>query len=515
MSRSAWFRWLALTQFSCQFGLQMAPSTAWIRQIRSEYCALLTLPLLACGSPALPALRGGPATSPAPGQAWRPPPELRAGDGSSAPVPADLNTNQLPFSLTQLVALALERNPETSTAWLSSRTSAARLGNSRSSLYPTITADVATALTGSSASNGRSGISQQSFSPSISLNWLIYDFGARAGNISAAEAALLSADWNHNALLSDLARRTAQAYFNFAGTQSLLEAEQLTWEQARTNLAATEDRRAVGVATVADVLQARTAVAQAELSLRSAEGAVATARGSLATLAGLPPTTRFTVDTTAVFGPIGALTDSVTLFINTAMERRPDLAAARAQVEQRQAEAQIVASQQKPALALSGNLGQNWTGNGLGGQANYRAGLGLSIPLFNGLGWQYAAEAATLAVESQTAQARLQEQQIALQVFITWQGLLTSTQRVRASDELFASARESAAAARARYQGEVGSLLELLTAEGALADARAQRIQARVQWQNTLIQLAHDTGLLGLDGSTPIRLSPLSPDSLP
>ena len=45
---------------------------------------------------------------------------------------------------------------------------------------------------------------------------------------------------------------------------------------------AREERRRVGVATIADVLQARTAASQAQLDLQTTEGTVQTARGALA-----------------------------------------------------------------------------------------------------------------------------------------------------------------------------------------------------------------------------------------
>jgi outer membrane protein TolC len=49
-------------------------------------------------------------------------------------------------------------------------------------------------------------------------------------------------------------------------------------------------------------------------------------------------------------------------------------------------------------------------------------------------------------------------------------------------------------------------VLDVLTAQAALASARAQVIQARFNWYTALAQLAHDTGILGLDGSSPLRI---------
>ena len=62
--------------------------------------------------------------------------------------------------------------------------------------------------------------------------------------------------------------------------------------------------------------------------------------------------------------------------------------------------------------------------------------------------------------------------------------------------------------ARGRYEEGVGTILDLLTAQGALADARAQQSQARWSWLVSLAQLAHDVGVLGPDGSADLSLSP-------
>jgi outer membrane protein TolC len=48
----------------------------------------------------------------------------------------------------------------------------------------------------------------------------------------------------------------------------------------------------------------------------------------------------------------------------------------------------------------------------------------------------------------------------------------------------------------------VGTIVDLLTAQAALSDARSQGVQTRWEWYTSLAQLAHDTGLLGLHGES-------------
>ena len=49
-------------------------------------------------------------------------------------------------------------------------------------------------------------------------------------------------------------------------------------------------------------------------------------------------------------------------------------------------------------------------------------------------------------------------------------------------------------------------MLDLLSAQSALADARAQQVLARLEWNTSLAQLAHDAGVLDLKGGSSLRL---------
>jgi outer membrane protein TolC len=92
-------------------------------------------------------------------------------------------------------------------------------------------------------------------------------------------------------------------------------------------------------------------------------------------------------------------------------------------------------------------------------------------------------------------------------VFVSYYALQTAEQRVATADNLLASALQSAEVAAGRYREGVGSILELLTAQSALANARAQQVQSRWQWYTSLVQLARDAGVLGTRGQTPFTFS--------
>lgn len=457
-----------------------------------------------------PPLPGGPA--PSSRTRWNPPAAATRDAGESHlaadSLPADLESRRTGLTTTDLVNLALERSPETRTTWLAARSAAATYGEARGALFPELTATATINSLKTAATGGRVSVQQTTYGPSLTLNWLLLDFGGRSGAIDAAHQGLYAANWTHNATVADVVRRTVQGYFAYVGARGLAEAQRISLAESQVNLNATEDRRTVGVATIADVLQARTAVSQAQLALQQAEGSLASTRGALATLIGLPPSATFDVDTSEAGAPTAQVTEAVDSLMAHGLLDRPDLAAERATVDMRRAEAREARSQYLPNLSATGTTGTTWVSGRPGNFPSYNIGLAIGIPIFNGLGWQYAAEAAALTADAEAARLRTMEQQVALQVFQSYQALRTAAQSVATSEELFSSASASVDAARARYREGVGSLLELLTAENSLASARSQRIQSRVEWHTSLVQLAHDAGLLEPSGATQLHLAP-------
>jgi outer membrane protein TolC len=430
-------------------------------------------------------------------------------------LPAELMARRTALTLEDIVALALSGSPDAQATWAGARARAAAYGAARGSWFPEINGEASVTRVRTAATQGRSAVQQTIYEPSVLLTWLLFDIGGRSGEMSAARDALIAANWTHNATLQNVVARAAGAFFDYSASKALLAAQALTLQEAEVNLAAAEERRRVGVATIADVLQARTAVAQARLDLQAVEGNLLTTRGALAASTGFPATLDYDIDTAAVARPIAVLAEQVDTLVAAALASRPDLAAAWADYGEARAQARVARSQRLPSLVASGTAGVSYQAGREGGRGAYNLTLGLRIPVFNGFAWEYNQQRADAEAEAALARARGLEQQVVFQVFSAYHALRTATVRVGTAEELLTSATESAAAARGRYQGGVGSLLELLNAENALAAARAQRIQARLGWQAAAVQLARDAGILDLQGGSRLRLAPLTSDSLP
>jgi outer membrane protein len=468
--------------------------------------------LLLAGCAGTPSVSGVRGASPRPEVPWTPPagalPRVAPGDTSTrAAVPPDVADRIRRLTLAEIVDLGLRSNPGTRLAWANANTAASVYGSERGAWLPSIDGDVSAARLKTAASQGRSAVEQSVFTPSVTLNYLLLDFGGRTGRVAGARHRLLSASFQHNAAIQDVVLQVQVAYFQYLANRALLQAQRTTVEEARTNLVAAEERRRVGLATVADVLQARTAASQAQLDLQTIEGNVQTTRGALALSLGLPANLPLDVDSSAAIAPVAALADSVNAIIATALQGRPDLAASRAEVEAALAGVTEARGALFPSLGFSATGGRTYATTIPNGANSYTLSLGLTIPIFNGFSRQHDLRAARFEAEAARARTEMLRQEVVFQVFSAYYALQTATRRVRTSEDLLASATQSNEVALARYKAGVGSVLDLLAAQSALAGARAQQVDARLAWSVSLSQLAHDAGVLDPGVESPLRLT--------
>jgi outer membrane protein len=134
----------------------------------------------------------------------------------------------------------------------------------------------------------------------------------------------------------------------------------------------------------------------------------------------------------------------------------------------------------------------------------------LRLPLLDGLGLRpaYDALAARASADAAHARADAVGQRVALDAWTSFQGLRTAGQRVGTSRDLLASARASAEVAQGRYREGVGLIVDLLNAQAALEQARAEEVRARADYLVALARLARASGRLDLPGEVPGPASP-------
>ncbi|HVN75885.1 MAG TPA: TolC family protein [Thermoanaerobaculaceae bacterium] len=455
------------------------------------------------------ALAAAAVLAPAAGAAWETPPVPAhpntpvdvAAVGTTQPtppanIPEALLKPGTAITLAEVVDIALQNNPVTRASYLAARSAADQLGNKRAAYYPSLNLTAGFDRSKNTSQDPTAGVVENEYGPQATVSWLLLDLGGRSANVEDAKLGLIAADWSHNATIQNVVLGVETAYVGYLDAKAELDAAGVTLKQAQAAFDAATTRHDAGLATIAEVLQAKTALSQAELSLQSADGAAFALRGALATSMGLPANMPYDVGTLPAEVPVERAAGVVEELISAAEKHRPDLAAARAFAEKANAHVRAVRSDGLPNLSLSATASRTYFDPRpvISPVNSWAAGAVVTFPLFTGFANTYDLRKAKEDAGVARAQADLLEQQVVLQVWQSYYALKTATQLVRTSRDLLASAEQSERVALGRYKEGVGTIIDLLTAQSALASARAQEIQARAGWYVALAQLAHDTG---------------------
>jgi outer membrane protein len=417
-----------------------------------------------------------------------------------------------PLRLEEAVDRALCDNPKTREVWANVKVQAASVGAAKAAYLPTVSGawqgvrdDQVTDVTGypGLSSANRSTIQ----TASVSLNWVLYDFGGRKAALSNAQALLAAARANQDATLQDIFSTVATDYYSAQGAAGKVAAAQETEQTAHESFIAASARVQKGVAAVTDRLQAQTSFVQATYNRVKAEGDLQTALGILASDMNLHPALPIALpEVSDGVIPDNDFTESVAELIDDAQRAHPSVAAARAQFEAAVAKEQQTFAEGLPSVSFVSKYSRNNQPASLGlGEPQFPAtghdwyfGIQVQIPLFEGFGRTYQVRQAHAQVEVQQSTLDGVRQQVGLDVWKSYQALQTNSQNLANTAALLQIAQQSFDAAKHRYTAGVGNILELLNAQSALADARRQRIQALTDWRSARLQLAAKIGRLDI-----------------
>jgi outer membrane protein len=440
--------------------------------------------------------------APAANMPWKPPVDISGEstpDESAVDIPENLLKPGIKWKLMDIIEVALRNNPETRQTWYEARSAAADWLSRRGDKYPEVYASAATTRLENLTSITRTSPSNTGFTSSIELTWLLFDFGGRDASIEEKRRTLLAADFSHNAAVQDQVFLVIETYFEYANARALEKSLATSMEEASTNLDAAEERHRNGLATIADVLQAKTALSQAKLNYETERGLVKTIRGALATAMGIPANTRCEIEELPMNPPVDLVSKTVEDYIKKAEANRPDLAAQRNRVEASMAHVKVSRSELCPSLSFRNTIGSTYNDLDSRFKADNSAALQVNIPLWDGHSRRYNLLKAEQDAETQKAKLQALRQDIILQVWSSYYMLQTSIQRVRTSNDLLESATSSYEVALGRYKEGVGGLLDLLSAQSTLMNARAQQVSAQADWYIAFSRLARDTGQLWTD----------------
>lgn len=419
-----------------------------------------------------------------------------------------------PLKLLDVIDRALCNSPQSKQAWVTTKVQASQLGLSRSAYLPTIKGTGIRAST-----NGESFIaglqagvvrgSAETFSRTYELNWLLFDFGRREANIAQSRELLSAALATQDATLQAAMSDAAQSYFQAFAARSGVIAAQAAEKHARESLSATIARLEAGTGTRTDVAQAKANASQTIFNRIKFEGELRNTVGVLAIRMGLNANTplQLAFEVTPKVEPAKktlALNEefvrSVDDMIAQALLDHPSLIAAKLQLYAAEVKLSATIREGLPSISLTASNKESTQSPVFTGQTiiprTMSIGLVLEIPIFEGFGRLYQVKGAMSQVDIQEANLRSVEQQISLAIWQSYQNFKTQTEALNASFDLVQSARDAFERSRERYAAGLGTTIELLNAQSALASAELQDVQSNTNWYIARIKLAQSLGKL-------------------
>lgn len=419
-----------------------------------------------------------------------------------------------PLELPEAVERALCHNPQTRAAWASAKVQTAQVGVAKSAWLPAVGASVAFSrqknvtrysdamyapLDSEAKPNLRSG--------SLKMSQVLTDFGLRSANLDQAVALLDAANASHDAALQAAFVGAAQAYFDTQTAQAVLEASREAERAARESFNAADAKYKAGVGGLTDQLQAQVAYSKSTLERVTAEGDLKNAQGTLATAMGLTANTPLFLPRRKEGLPDTSFVKSADELIEDARLNHPALLAAQAELKAARAKVDSTRAEGRPTLTLNAEMNRNDQRNqppAVGYEPtnitsrNNSLGVQMNIPIFEGFGRNYRVQSAQGQAEIKAAELSRLEQQVSLEVWKSYQSLRTEGESMKATEILLNNARQSFLVAQGRFKAGVGNILELLSAQSAVASAEQQRIKSVSNWHAARLKLAANIGKLGL-----------------
>ena len=406
------------------------------------------------------------------------------------------------YALSELIDLAEAHNPATRTAWERARSQAAALGITRSELYPTLAAAALSQTESVQAFFGDRfhGQTTQTFELALDLNYTVFDSGARAGRIDAARARLLSANFAFNDTHRIVINLVQQAYYRLLSAIGQEDAAQASLTNAKSVQQAAEERLNNGLATLPDVLEARSATAQAEYDLQAAVGAEEIARGDLATAVGTSASVAIRVQPLDQLRTPDSISETVEEAIDRAFAQRPDLMQQASEIRTANATLKEARAAYYPSLRLNVSPAVpslygiqrpfDWSHTAdLTGSVSFN----LKWTVFDGGARKNRTAQAQADIHAAEAQTNLKKNQIADEVWTAYSNLNTAFRQHKTAIALLEAASESYNAALESYNYGLRNLLDVTAAQRSLAQARSADVFARTQVLTALADLAFAT----------------------
>lgn len=397
------------------------------------------------------------------------------------------------ITLKRATELVIENNLQIKQAMFSEAISDENLRESRNALYPNLNAN-----TSLNFNFGRSidpltnqFINQAitSTNGNVSSNTPLFGGFQRINTISQNKLQLEADKSYTQKLKNDLQLNVVTNYLNILNSQDLLTAAEQQLEISRQQLDVEQKFFDVGSKTIADLSQAKSQVATAELNVTNAKNQLDLAFLDLAQLLELDPSVPFEVEKPAVDEiTIANSAYSAAEVYRTAAQNFPDIRLAELRKEVLRKGIDIAKGSYLPSLNLQTGFGTRYS-NGTFANTSFATqiqdnfnqfiGFGLSIPVFNGFSARSAVRRARISFQNSEIDEQIAKNNLNKVINQAVFDLRAAEKRLQSAQSAFQSSKDAFNAIEKRYAVGLVNSLDFNQAQTNLNKAEFDLIQAK------------------------------------
>jgi outer membrane protein len=406
-----------------------------------------------------------------------------------------MDTTARPIALDEAVRLAQRNAPAAVQARGQLRTGRAGIRSSYFAFVPNISLSAgSTRQAGDRFDPVRdevvSGQTTWQYGDGYNLNLTLFDGGRRIFDIGAARANFRAAEANEVTQEFTVALDVKREYYNVLAARESEAAAAAQLEQAEQQLRAASARVMAGVATRSDSLRSVIQVGNARLALLTARNNYNAANAALTRLVATP----FVVTAMPEDTLQRVVLDVDSVRLADLAENGPAVRQAQAQHAAARAGERAARTPYLPTISANYNWGRSASASSLeiGGDPLIKSNslrLSVSFPVFD----QFQREEAVVraSVTEDNARAALRDARLASQQqLIQFVGSLrTAEERVGIQTASVAAAEEDLRVQSQRYAVGASTLLDVLTSQTQLNQARSDLIQARYDYRIAKAQI--------------------------
>ncbi len=323
----------------------------------------------------------------------------------------------------------------------------------------------------------------------------LWDGGRTQRQKEAAKLEIEASDRTHEEHLRQLLLTVLDGYYSVSLTRQSWDSAHIAMQSAESIVNQAQARVDSGLAVEADLLRSKVYLASARQQEIQAAGLREIAAAQLNRIMGEPLTAP--LGETASLVPVKLPLPSEETLLVEQQRNRPDYQQLLVAVRQAELEVRNRKASYYPTLGAFGAWEMDNPSFSTYGGNNWAAGLNLRWNIFAGGGDSAQIQAAHHRLEQKQMELAAMESAMALEMHRALVHCRSAEQQVEASRAAEAQSQESLRILRNRYDAELATMTDLLSAETARSEARTRLAEAIYRYRISFGQVEFTAGTLG------------------